>query len=209
VALLLALLCAAVPLDRLLASGGKLDEPTCRQATGWRGAILDGCAVRRAANGKAAIIQLASECGGDSCSTETWVVVAGRPPVHLAAAVGTVEVLPSLDAAISDHVDHDPRVGWCVRLVRIPLGTPTQRHPFADCMSPTLSPDARWIVCRSPTGDVLRVPVTGGPASLLHRVPGEEPFTPYAFVYPEAVRFRADRRMVIPRSGQPPLVPPR
>lgn len=150
------------------------------------------------------MIEVRTECGGDSCSVERWIIAADMAkPFHLPAqAEGWIEVLPSLRHAIADRIDIEGSGGnWTVRLIRIDLSTGAI-EPYADCMSPALSPKGRWIVCRNQRGDVLRMPANegGGTPALIHRFAAEHgtaSFVPHAVDYPAPVTFPSQTEMLV------------
>src|SRR5690242_114134 len=85
----------------------KLPERRCRELTGWRGEVLEGrCIMSLAANGRAAVLTAQTDCGGDFCSLEQWLITADRQSViHLPTELEAhVEVLPDLRTAIGDRV---------------------------------------------------------------------------------------------------------
>jgi hypothetical protein len=149
-------------------------------------------------SGNAVVITVVTECGGDSCSSVSSLLREGaKDPLPLGELSGGFAFAPLLDFYVVDHrafaneadlqANHYQR---SPKLNRVALGTGKSTH-FADCFSPTLSPGAKWFLCRNRRGDVLRVPVQGGKLQLVakNQTKGQPEFSPYAYIYPGAPYF--------------------
>lgn len=179
-----------------------ISEQTAKEILGpvrkWKGDVTSA-SVEPVGDGFGALLWLVLQCEGDSCSTETWLVLPGGPR-KLKVGGGTVVVLPDLSAVIADAATFNPydltaeRVSganseWIARIERVDVATGTSKA-FAPCVSPVLSPSRKYIVCRSRKGAVLRVPVSGGPPEVVRGPAKQTPaWVPYAYVYPGPVEF--------------------
>jgi hypothetical protein len=181
----------------------------CRRLAPFRkGEEAPTCWLTRTAQGKAAVLYVQYGCAdtdaivaGDraDCNYELWLLDAVRGRRLLAderspldPGVSGAVVAPSLDFAVIDARGHK------VALERIDLSGAAPRvvGRFADgCMSPVLSPGAHWVVCRDVRGDVLRVPLAGGPAELVHRHRAFRPFYGRMPPYQPAVEFNSGAKM--------------
>jgi hypothetical protein len=183
-----------------------LSREECQALTGWT-QLLEECSLTAVVGGKAAFLQLTTECGGDSCDVQVFVYRPGRPLLRLpdsskggSLTGGHLAMTPSLEHVITDWVGLGPRdMGdWRVELYRIELRTGKASPWVKGCFSPALSPGGRWILCRNRRGDVLKVPLTGGTPTLVHRSglsAGQVLWTPYASLYPDAVTFPSPERL--------------
>jgi hypothetical protein len=188
-----------------------LSREECQALTGWA-QPLEECSLTPVAGGKAALLQLTTECGGDSCDVQVFVYRPGRPVLRLpdsskggSLTGGHLVMTPSLEHVITDWVGLGPKdMGdWHVELYRIDLRTGKASPWVKGCFSPALSPRGRWILCRNRRGDVLKVPLTGGTPTLVHRsgLSAEQvPWTPYAYLYPDAVTVPSPGRLRITTS---------
>lgn len=183
-----------------------LSREECLALTGWT-QPLESCSLEPVAGGKAAFLQLTTECGGDSCDVQVFVYRPGRPVLRLpdshkggSLTGGHLAMTPSLEHVITDWVGLGPKdMGdWRVELYRIELRTGKASPWVKGCFSPALSPGGRWILCRNQSGDVLKVPLKGGTPTLVHRSglsSGQVYWVPYAYIYPEAVTFPSPERL--------------
>ncbi|WPB82499.1 hypothetical protein KYC5002_25720 [Archangium violaceum] len=188
-----------------------LSREECQALTG-HARPLEECSLTAVAGGKAALLQLTTECGGDSCDVQVFVYRPGQPVLRLpdsskggSLTGGHLVMTPSLEHVITDWVGLGPRdMGdWRVELYRIELRTGKASPWVKGCFSPALSPGGRWILCRNRRGDVLKVPLTGGTPTLVHRggLSAEQvSWTPYAYLYPDAVTFPSPGRMRVTTS---------
>ncbi len=152
------------------------------------------------------MLTIVTECGGDSCSVEAWLLPDATRAEHLSAYEGgIIAFAPDLSFYVTDLREFtssdDFYQHFTVRvpqLVRIDLVT-KKSQPFADCMSPVLSPDDEHFLCRNRYADVLRVPVDGGELELLMSNPRPEPvhWSPYSFTYPPPVSFVSLREIEV------------
>lgn len=193
------------PLQRLQESLAR-DPKACVDRVGYAG-TFEKCDAVLVGNGKGILVQVVTECGGDSCSVSAWLLRGPKDPaVPLRCADGGgLAFDPTLTFYVTDRqrftgdsdtaadsATFEPELGW----VKLEADEPWQ---YAPCMSPTLSPGGGWFACRNRYGDVLRVPVAGGTPELVHAAAtNREPdFVPYAYVYPDAVRFESNQ-LVLP-----------
>jgi hypothetical protein len=186
----------------------------------WAG---ERCELALLGNGSTLLFTVVEECGGDSCSTRSWVRTRAQAEwLSLGSELGGhVEALVDGSALIVDTLtslgvpgglEVDPLGGRSeVILSRIALPG-LERTPFASCTSPRLSPEGSFLLCRDREGNVLRVRSDGGKPELYAlsgRAPAEVPYVPYAYVWPEQVEFptagelRFERPMRRPPSAAP------
>jgi hypothetical protein len=95
----------------------------------------------------------------------------------------------------SDDLTNTAQAKIVTLRVDFPMRTETE---IAPCFSAKLSPGGRWFVCRDAKANVLRFPVDGGATELvaLSGVPESAvAWSPYAYVYPAAVRFPSPDRL--------------
>lgn len=185
--------CDPRPIIARLTPQAKNDD--CIAVTHHRGP-LDHCVAHLLGNGSTALVSLITECGGDSCSVESWVCSpATNGLVHVNTGGGGVAASPAGDFLVVDEdvgpVDTNSPFDGRVRLARLDIATGA-RSPFADCVAPVLSPGGNWIACRNHAGDVLRVPIRGGAAEVVARSGADAahvPWKPYAYIWPNAVEF--------------------
>lgn len=159
---------------------------------------FEECTVTLVGSGNAVVITVVTECGGDSCSSKSWLMrEEAKDPIPLGELAGGFAFAPSLDFYVVDHRafanETDLRMNYYRRapkLNRVALGTGRSTH-FADCFSPTLSPGGQWFLCRNRRGDVLRVPVQGGKLQRVakNQTKGQPEFSPYSFIYPNEPYF--------------------
>ncbi|NMO15201.1 hypothetical protein HPC49_01355 [Pyxidicoccus fallax] len=191
----------------LKGSDSTLSAEDCAALVGWTGP-MENCTFTPVAGGKAALVQLKTGCGGDSCAVQVFVYRPGRPVTQLPDSVGdgsltggTLVLTPSLDHVITDWVGWGSGTGdRRVELYRVDLRTGEAASWVKDCFSPALSPGGRWILCRNRRGDVLKVPLTGGTPALVHRSGLSEEdvyWVPYGYVYPDAVTFPSPERIEV------------
>jgi hypothetical protein len=193
---------AAIVSDIEGAPDAQAREERCREQTGYRGEAFEACSAELIAHGSVALVRIVTSCGPDGCETAGWLASHSGGMARMPGdAEGVVEALPGLDVVVKDRVQRDAHGEWSVSLVRIDLRA-GRATPFAPCMSPVLSPGARWFVCRDAKGGVLRVPVRGGHSD---SVATAEPrdyvdFAPAARVYPDPVAFSGERALTYERK---------
>ncbi len=191
--------------DAAAAISGLRPPKACLARVGYDGPY-ETCGVETVANGRALMLTIVTECGGDSCSVEAWLLPDATRAEHLSAYEGgIIAFAPDLSFYVTDLREFtssdDFYQNFTVRvpqLVRIDLVT-KKSQPFADCMSPVLSPDDEHFLCRNRYADVLRVPVDGGELELLMSNPRPEPvhWSPYSFTYPPPVSFVSLREIEV------------
>lgn len=186
-----------------------ISESLCRQITSYRGVMFTKqCSVKRTALGKAAIVSLQKECGGDSCETKAWVIIEGRSPMEIPSGVdtgGTIEVLPSLQYVLLDTVKEEwseKGLQWKPYIQRLEIQSEGfgKIDQWAHCISPAISPEAKWIVCRDFEANVLIMPLSGGKLSSFYKRPknAKKVYTvPYSYIYPQPVQFVSSDRMLV------------
>ncbi len=177
----------------------------CLARVGYDGPY-ETCGVETVANGRALLLTIVTECGGDSCSVESWLLRDATRAEHLSAYEGGIIAFsPDLSFYVTDSREFsssdDMYQDFYLRapqLMRIDFAT-KQSQLFADCMSPVLSPDDEHFLCRNRYADVLRVPVGGGELELLMSNPHPEPvhWSPYSFTYPPPVSFISPRQLEV------------
>jgi hypothetical protein len=193
--------------EALKSEGPALSQEECAELVGWK-EVVESCTLEPAAAGKAALVQLVTGCGGDSCGVQVFVYRPGKPVLQLPDAIkggsltgGTLVLTPSLQHVITDWVGQGREQGeWSVELYRVELRTGKASPWVKGCFSPTLSPRGRWVLCRNRRGDVLKVPVAGGTPALVHRSglsPEDVYWVPYSYVYPAAVTFSSPERLQV------------
>lgn len=164
------------------------------------------CSVERTALGKAAIVTLQTDCGADHCDTKAWVLIEGRTPMEMPSNVdtgGTVIVLPSLQYVLFDTIEGDlgeKGVQWKPRIKRLEIKPEGfgKIDELAKCVSPAISPGAKWLACRDLEANVLLMPISGGPLRLFYKRPksAKKPYVvPYARILPDPVEFISSDRM--------------
>jgi hypothetical protein len=185
----------------------------CRQQVRFPDeAPLESCALEVLGHGSVLLLTLVTECGGDSCSTEGYVLTAAlRKFVRVPHDVGGgAEASPQGDAlfvsaltnvALPANEGEEPRDPWGGKepliLDRIALPS-MQVQSLAPCFSPRLSPQGRWLLCRDLAANVLKVPLAGGKPSLVASSglrPGEAYFVWYAYIWPQSVDFISEDRL--------------
>lgn len=161
----------------------------------------NGCRAQLLGHGSTLLIYAETECGGDSCSGNTWAWNARtNGPLRLKHSEGSFEAAPDgsfllIDDAVTS--EEPTATGFTVdfHLSRVNLPS-LNRETFAPCMSAKLSPGGRWIVCRNREADVLKVPLSGGQPEVVVRVGSKDVrWVPYALIYPSAVEFNSATRM--------------
>ena len=195
--------------DKVSDSSWYISEALCRQITSYEGEMYEKeCHVERTASGKAAIVRLQTECGGDSCETKAWVLIEGRTPMEIPSGVdtgGTVVVLPSLQYVLFDTVEGGPGgkgVQWkpYIKRLEIQSGGFGKLDELARCVSPSVSPGAKWIVCRDLEANVLLMPISGGKLHLFYKRPKNAKkayVVPYGRIVPYPVQFTSPDRMLV------------
>ncbi len=172
-----------------------LPNAACAELVGWKGPVED-CGIIALAGGTAARIWINTECGGDSCASESWYFARGAEQ----GAKGSFAEL-SADHVLAFEEELVTEPGGVVpvhrKLVVRNRETEVSRD-FATCGSPRLSPGGAWIVCRDRAANVLRVPVGGGAPEMV--VESGHPKELIAWihhwnVYPDPVSFPSPGRM--------------
>ncbi len=187
-------------------------EPGCEELVGWT-QPFESCKHEPVAGGKAALVSITTGCGGDSCDVRVFVHRPGQPAVQLPDSIrdgsltgGTLVVTPSLEHVITDWVGPGRKQGdWRVELYRVELKTGKASPWVKGCFSPALSPGGRWVLCRNRSGDVLKVPLTGGTPTRVPRsgLSAEQVYwVPYSYIYPEAVSFPSPERLKVTTTVQ-------
>ncbi len=155
--------------------------------------------VASVAEGHAQRLTVVTECGGDSCSAELWLLdPAQRRLAYLGEELGVVAVDPQLRFFLSDGFEFpdDGSIPDSTRppfLYKTALGeTGAKADKLADCFSPTLLPGATGVLCRNVYGDVLYLDLASPQE---HRVVWRAPsrmkqqVVAYAWIYPAPVDF--------------------
>lgn len=200
-------------LDEKRESGEFLRE-WCRQKTNFSAERpFESCSLESLGDGAALLLTFVLECGGDSCSTESYAaspVLRGfvRVPHDIG---GGAEASPEGDALFvssptgvvlpASEGEEPARDPWGgdepLILDRIALPS-MEISTFAPCFSPTLSPKKRWLVCRDLAGNVLEVSLRGGKPILVEKSGlkrGEVYFVWYAYSWPDPVAFLREDRL--------------
>ncbi len=181
------------------------DPSTCVARVGYEG-HFERCEAISVANGRSIVLTVVTECGGDSCSVQSWLLPDEQRATPLKAhAGGGIALAPDSSFYVTDSTtfasQEDMANGFYTRgpeLLRVDVLS-GKGEPFAACMSPVLSPDDTHFVCRNRFADVVRVPIAGGSMELVlpNPFPDAVPWSPYAFVYPPPVRFTSPSEMVV------------
>jgi hypothetical protein len=188
-------------------NSGTLLLTWCRDQVNFREpAPLESCQLDSLGNGAVLLLTLVTECGGDSCSTEGYVLNASlhtftRVTHNIGAGaeaspLGDALFVTSItNAALPGAPEEERRdaFGGQAPLILERISLPSMRsEPFAPCFSPKLSPKGRWLVCRDLAANVLKVPLTGGTPTRIASsglAEGEAYFVWYAYIWPQAVEF--------------------
>jgi hypothetical protein len=185
-------------------------------------APLQSCALDELGQGSVLLLTLVTECGGDSCTTEGYVMNAALPEfVRVPHDVGAgVEASPEgdalfvssiTDAAMPAPEGESPRdpLGGEEPVILTRIAVPSlESAPFAPCFSPTVSPQGRWVLCRDRAANVLKVPLSGGQPSLVWSsgLRAEDVYHVwYAYIWPQQVSFVSTNRFkvtVVRASGE-------
>jgi hypothetical protein len=166
----------------------------------YREPPFEGCSLASVGNGVAAVLSIRTECGGDSCSVRAWLISGDDRAFEIPHAGGTVEASPDgsyvlVDLDRSEEVARAAEAAIVTVRIDFPMRTETEVAP---CFSARLSPAGRWFVCRDARANVLRFPVDGGPTEIVAHSgvsPDAVAWSPYAYVYPDAVRFPSPTRL--------------
>jgi hypothetical protein len=182
-----------------LNASGEVDVAACATLVGFEGQP-ESCVLMLSADHAAAIVQLVTGCGGDSCSTLWWFVSDGLGLVDLPTddgaggglGGGATAFVPGAAAVLTDVVAPGEQLGsWTVRTTRVDAIT-GEIEPFADCMGIALGPAGRDYGCRNRRGDLFRLSLDGRTLSVVAKSGLDEAqvdWVPYAWIYPEAPRF--------------------
>jgi hypothetical protein len=145
------------------------------------------------------LVSVAAACGADSCDGQAYVMTPNgtRVPLpfggHMAcSADGAFVVADVLQAPQGEEAFYDPRQ-WLVVLHKFPTDG-SAASPFADCMSPALTPEGDGFLCRDRAGAVLLVGLEGGAARVVAEagVPASDvAYNPQSHVYPDPPRVEA------------------
>ncbi len=202
-------------------SSGELLKNWCRRKVNYpEPQPLEQCVLEELGLGSVLLLTLTTECGGDACSTASYVLSARHPVLvavpgdfgsgAAASPAGDalfVSELTDLVLTAPDEAKRAAPFGGSSEIILERISLPSfERQAFAPCFSPTLSPGGAWILCRDRAANVLKVPVGGGTPIVIARSdlsPQQIAFVWYAYIWPQAVEFTApDRlRFSIARSG--------
>jgi hypothetical protein len=185
------------------------DKNNCRKLVSYL-EPFDDCKFKLVGTGNAMVVTVIVECGGDSCSTKSWLLREDSlAPIELGELDGGFEFDPTLSYYVIDYRtfkdDADRYKNFYKRiptLRRVELQTRSSKA-FANCFSPALSPGAKWFVCRNVRGDVLRVPIEGGKLEMVVKNSSRGPVNAsfYAFIYPESPYFYAPNEIGVRIEG--------
>jgi hypothetical protein len=172
-----------------------LPNAACAELVGWKGPIED-CGITALAGGTAAGIWINTECGADSCASESWYFASG-------AEDGSMIRIDELSAdhtlAFVEEMVAEPGGFMPVHRMLVVRNRETKiSRDFATCGAPRLSPGGAWIVCRDRAANVLRVPVGGGATELVVESGYPEEhilWRPHWNLYPDPVSFPSPDRM--------------
>jgi hypothetical protein len=151
------------------------------------------------AGGRAVEIYVVLEYGGDSASVDGWLVTDVRPLANV--PLGTAHVF-SADARFLYFTSGGAAVGT-LETRRLDLVT-GKEISFAPCFAPEVSPGGKWLVCRTKTEGVLRVPIGGGAHEVVDKGTGKiaEDWVPYANVHPAAPSFPTAKTIAFEQRGK-------
>lgn len=145
------------------------------------------------AGGRAVSVVVVTSCGGDSCGTEGWLFTRAR-----AFALPDADFDVTADAAAIVYTRLRPKKAlgeYDVDVARRELASGAETS-LARCASPVVSPGGKWVVCRTKTDGVLRVPVGGGAVERVTKGTGVvRSWVPYALEFPSAVAFPSAKEM--------------
>lgn len=149
------------------------------------------------AHGRAVSIGVTLQCGGDSCSVDGWLFTDVRP-VAVIPHETEFDVSPDVQSLFYTRLTPTKNLGeYVVDVARRDLGTNVDK-PFAKCASPSISPGDAWVLCRTRTNDVLKVPIGGGAPTLVVKGNGVVThWTPYAYFFPSPVSFPSATSMEV------------
>ncbi len=185
-----------------------LHQKACTEVLGPRCASVkqfEDAFVRLHAGGHALSVVVSSQCFGDGCSIEAWLYTDIRAPRSVPEP--PFVVVPGLSALIFDRIKLVEPGKWDSRLARLDLETGAET-PFADCVSPSLSPSEKWIACRTIDWGVYRVPIAGGKPMLVRKGPGPISWVPYAHFFPPPISFPSPTTFSVNEDGASEVVLP-
>lgn len=183
----------------------------CNHLSSRRLPNLERCLVMPAAGGRALKAVAAYDCGGDSCSTQSWIITSKGETIAARHGLENIDYLPLRNEIIGERIEvaEGGFTNWVIWLYSHSAGVPRPLHAMAPCFSPRVSPGGRSVVCRDKGGNVLRVGPEGGLPVVVHRnlFPEDVPYTPYNGNTPGAVDFLSPSRMLIPDGEFPEFLP--
>lgn len=153
----------------------------------------EGCKVQVLAGGKGIVTIRTIVCEGDGCQNEALAHVGSRIIALPKPFYGKVVATPDLGALFYD----DTVNGDKILLYRADVAS-GQTTEHKGCISPTLSPGGKWVICRDVEANVHKMPVAGGPLTLVERSKHKgDVLVRWQFGdFPRPVRFKDDRTLV-------------
>ena len=170
----------------------------CAQKLGLPAKELRDCRASACGDTGAVLLDAIGECAGDTCAGHTYLLSADSRSTRLPLR-GHKACAPDGSFVVADVVLVPAREGaaearrWSVVLHKY-AGDGSPPSLFADCMSPLLAPDGSVFLCRNREGDLLTVPLSGGPTQVVARAdaaPGKLTFRPQADRYPAPPRIES------------------
>ncbi|MBN2341235.1 MAG: hypothetical protein JXX29_01255 [Deltaproteobacteria bacterium] len=170
--------------------------------------LVNACTMRETAGGKAAVIVATGECE-EWCEISSWLVVDEQGPIKLPEdtiddiSVAAMIVTADMMYGYTGGIDMCGPGELCPSLVRLNLNSMNTTR-WSTCGMPSFSPDEKWVLCRGVSGEVMRMPVGGGPFETIYRLDSSISIEsgPETGLAVEPVTFENNTTMII-RTGTP------
>jgi hypothetical protein len=181
-------------------------KPGCRELSRKEAATILGVRTPKTfesasaclhAAGRAVSVRVTLECGGDTCTGDGWLFTDVRPTVAIPVDTD-YDVSPDARFLYYTRLTLTKSLGeYKVDVARrdLTIGVDVK---LAACASPTVSPSGAWVLCRSRTDGVLKVPSGGGAPTVVVKGTGVViNWTPYSRVFPNPVTFLTSDSMEV------------
>lgn len=172
--------------EELRPGNWRLDPADCAGWTGWD-VDIEYCQAVREAHEEAMVFTLVYDCVDNICQQARWAVLHDDAYIRLIWAddshttvtpgvdayfVGSFDTAPGLNQPETDPAEDvsfpeqpdellEQRDEIEPDLYRVNLADGRVER-LASCLSPRISPDGQWVVCRDLDARLIRVPVDGG-----------------------------------------------
>ncbi len=159
------------------------------------------------AAGRAVSVRVTLECGGDTCTAEGWLFTEVRATVAIPVDTD-YDVSPDAKFLYFTRPTATKSLGeYKVDVARRDLATSVEVG-LATCASPAVSPSGAWVLCRSRTDGVVKVPSGGGAPTVVVKGTGvAADWTPYARVFPNPVVFLTSDSLEVWTGSKRRVVP--